>query len=105
MAKDTPTRSVEVPIKANPNEVEPLAMTRLGTVWQVRTTDSMRAILAEGYLDGALGHGLRTNDKVEVTCLATTPASFATLAISEVRHPEPGEPRVITRVLFKSEGK
>ena len=99
------TRTVEQTIRASIHEMEPAIQTRLGTVWQVRTADPLEAVMAAGYFDPCASHGLRVNDKIEVTSVATTPASFATLAITEIRHAEPGEPRVLTRTIFQSKGK
>lgn len=101
MPKTLATKSLEVPVQASPHELEPAWQTRLGTHWQVRTADPLEAITASGYFDPVQSHGLRANDTMNVVSLATEPASYATLAIDAIKYAEPGEPRVLTRILQK----
>ena len=99
-AQQMRTVTTEVRVEAHPDEMEPAWQTRLGTTWQFRTKDAMEFILAPGYFDSVLGHGMRVNDRIEVVCLATTPATHATLAFDELRSPfESGAPRAIVRLL------
>lgn len=94
------TKTVEVQIRAHPDEIEPAWQTRLGTTWQVRTEHAMGAVLAPGYFDEVLGHGLRVDDRIEAVSRATTPATHATLAIDEIRNAgHPGDPRTVVRAL------
>ena len=99
-AQQTRTVTTEVPIQAHPDEMEPAWQTRLGTTWMFRTKDAMEFILMPGYFDSVLGHGMKVNDRIEVVCLATTPASHATLAFDELQSPfESTGPRAIMRLL------
>ena len=100
------TEMREVPIQASQHELEPAWQTRLGTTWMHRTAHPVDTIIAAGYYDPALGHGLRVNDRIEVVSLATIPATHATLSIDAIHHPEgPNAPRVITRLLSCNEPK
>lgn len=100
------TETVEVPIQASGNEIEPAWQTRLGTTWMHRTRHPLDTILAPGYYDTVAGHGLRVNDRIEVISLATIPATHATLSVDEIRHPDgPEASRVFTRLLTCSEPK
>ena len=95
-------KTIEVPIQASPHELEPAWQTRLGTTWMCRTDDPLDVVLGPGYFDTVVGHGLRVNDVINVVSIATRPASHAMLAIDGIRPAEPGQPRVITRILQKS---